>query len=241
MRRHFMSTVNPRQATQRHLWLKKNAMPVSSGETAMLSPHELATLMLLRDASDPIDLNRADLEVLLERQLVTFEKLASGEHRPLVTASGHMILKAAARIRQAGCRTSWPVTNGRETNRALMGTQRWKSGSGDQQGGPTPGYHLTQPQRTQESMDEIVDLMNEYLAIADKASLYARVLMSFITERERLVRQELGRQIDATTRDREYRARLRQFARTAPLERLLALYEQHRPERSGGVIERREA
>ena len=72
----------------------------------MLSPHEFATLMLLRDASDPIDLNRAALEVLVERQLVTFDKLASGEHRPLVTASGHLILKAAARIREAGYRTS---------------------------------------------------------------------------------------------------------------------------------------
>ena len=72
----------------------------------MLSPHEFATLMLLSDASGPIDLNRAALEVLLERQLVAFEMLATGEHRPLVTASGHMILKAAARIREAGYRAS---------------------------------------------------------------------------------------------------------------------------------------
>jgi len=65
----------------------------------MLSPHEFATLMLLKDAPDPIDLDRADLEALLERQLITLEKLTSGQRRPLVTLNGHSVLKAAARIR----------------------------------------------------------------------------------------------------------------------------------------------
>lgn len=90
-------------------------------------------------------------------------------------------------------------------------------------------------------MDELVDLVNEYMAIADKASLYARVLMSFIAEREQRVRHELERQIEATIRDREYRARLKRFARTAPLERLVALYKQDRPEPGGGVKQRHEA
>jgi hypothetical protein len=65
----------------------------------MLSPHEIATLMLLKDAPDPVDLDRADLEVLLERQLVTLEQLAHGQQRPLITVNGHTFLKAAARIR----------------------------------------------------------------------------------------------------------------------------------------------
>jgi hypothetical protein len=65
----------------------------------MLSPHEFATLMLLKDAPDQIDLDRADLEALLERQLITLEKLTSGQRRPLVTLNGHSVLKAAARIR----------------------------------------------------------------------------------------------------------------------------------------------
>ncbi|ASW03132.1 MULTISPECIES: hypothetical protein [Paraburkholderia] len=64
----------------------------------MLSPHEFATLMLLRDAPDPLSLDRADLEVLLERQLVTLEQLASGQQRPLVTDHGQLFLKAAARM-----------------------------------------------------------------------------------------------------------------------------------------------
>ena len=65
----------------------------------MLSPHEFATLMLLKDAPDQIDPARADLEALLERQLITLEKLTSGQRRPLVTLNGHSVLKAAARIR----------------------------------------------------------------------------------------------------------------------------------------------
>ena len=65
----------------------------------MLSPHEFATLMLLKDAPDSIELDRADLEALLERQLVTLEQLAHGQQRPLITINGHSVLKAAARIR----------------------------------------------------------------------------------------------------------------------------------------------
>lgn len=65
----------------------------------MLSPHEFATLMLLKDAPDPIDLDRADLEALLERQLITLEQPAHGQQRPLVTINGHSVLKAAERVR----------------------------------------------------------------------------------------------------------------------------------------------
>jgi hypothetical protein len=65
----------------------------------MLSPHEFATLMLLKDAPDPIDLDRAHVEALLERQLITLEKRMSGQRRPLITINGDSVLKAAARIR----------------------------------------------------------------------------------------------------------------------------------------------
>jgi hypothetical protein len=64
----------------------------------MLSPHEFATLMLLKDVPDPMSLDSADLEALLDRQLVTLEQLASGQRRPLITDGGHLFLKAAARI-----------------------------------------------------------------------------------------------------------------------------------------------
>jgi len=65
----------------------------------MLSPREFATLMLLQDAPDQIDLDCADLEALLERQLITLERLGSGQPRPLITINGHSVLKAAARVR----------------------------------------------------------------------------------------------------------------------------------------------
>ncbi len=64
----------------------------------MLSPHEFATLMLLKDAPDPMNLDRADLEALLERQLVTLEQLESGQRRPFITNDGQLFLNAAARI-----------------------------------------------------------------------------------------------------------------------------------------------
>jgi hypothetical protein len=43
----------------------------------MLSPHEFATLMLIKDAPDQIELDRAELDTLLERQLISLENLAS--------------------------------------------------------------------------------------------------------------------------------------------------------------------
>ncbi|MFP3564963.1 hypothetical protein [Paraburkholderia sp. SIMBA_030] len=81
-------------------------------------------------------------------------------------------------------------------------------------------------------MNEIVDLLNEYMAIPDRESLYARVLMSFIAEREPCVRHDLERQIEATTSDQGHREQLQHFARTAPLERLAELYEENRAGRN---------
>jgi hypothetical protein len=49
-------------------------------ETGMLSPHELATLMLLKDSTDQIA-DREELDTLLERQLVALEQLAGGATR----------------------------------------------------------------------------------------------------------------------------------------------------------------
>ncbi|MCX4150131.1 MULTISPECIES: hypothetical protein [Paraburkholderia] len=64
----------------------------------MLSPHEFATLMLVKDASDPAGLDRAELDALLEHQLVALETLASGGERFSVTCDGNSILQAVARI-----------------------------------------------------------------------------------------------------------------------------------------------
>jgi hypothetical protein len=51
----------------------------------MLSPHEFTTLMLVAAAPEQIDLDRDELDTLLERQLVALEPLASGAQRPRLT------------------------------------------------------------------------------------------------------------------------------------------------------------
>jgi hypothetical protein len=64
----------------------------------MLSPHEFATLMLVKDAPDQLELDHADLDILLEQQLVALETLSSGQQRPQITSDGVSILKAVTRF-----------------------------------------------------------------------------------------------------------------------------------------------
>lgn len=65
----------------------------------MLSPHEFATLMLVKNAPDQIELGRAELDALLERQLISLENLASGRARLQITSEGDFILEVVARMR----------------------------------------------------------------------------------------------------------------------------------------------
>ncbi|WP_246089340.1 hypothetical protein [Paraburkholderia guartelaensis] len=60
----------------------------------MLSPHEFATLMLVRQAPDQLDMNRAELDALLERQLVMLEHCAAGARRAYLTGKGETFLQA---------------------------------------------------------------------------------------------------------------------------------------------------
>lgn len=64
----------------------------------MLSPREFATLMLVNAAPDQIDLDREELDILLECQLVELEELASGQPRPRLTVDGHAVLQAVTRL-----------------------------------------------------------------------------------------------------------------------------------------------
>ena len=50
--------------------------------------------MLVKDAPDQIDLNREELDTLLERQLIALEQLASGARRPRLTRDGDSVLRA---------------------------------------------------------------------------------------------------------------------------------------------------
>ncbi|WP_042299504.1 hypothetical protein [Paraburkholderia kururiensis] len=64
----------------------------------MLSPHEFATLLLVKDAPNQLDMEREELDALLERQLVQLEKLASGNQRWRLTESGDTALRAIKRL-----------------------------------------------------------------------------------------------------------------------------------------------
>jgi hypothetical protein len=54
--------------------------------------------MLLKDASDPVDLGRADVEALFERQLITLEQPTSGHRQPL---SPSMVTRFSKLLRES--------------------------------------------------------------------------------------------------------------------------------------------
>ncbi len=64
----------------------------------MLSPHEFATLLLLKDAPNQLNMEREELDALLERQLVALEKLASGLEQWRLTETGAFALRAIKRL-----------------------------------------------------------------------------------------------------------------------------------------------
>jgi hypothetical protein len=53
--------------------------------------------MLVKAAPEQIDLDRQELDTLLEQQLVTLEQLACGTPRPRLTHDGDSVLRAVAR------------------------------------------------------------------------------------------------------------------------------------------------
>jgi hypothetical protein len=59
----------------------------------MLSPHEFATLLLVKDAPDQGDMERDELDALLEQQLVRLEGLGSGR-KYCVTETGDEALRS---------------------------------------------------------------------------------------------------------------------------------------------------
>lgn len=64
----------------------------------MLSPHELATLLLLKDAPGRIEMDRAELVALRALELVVDEPPESDIAYPRVTPRGDAVLRAIARV-----------------------------------------------------------------------------------------------------------------------------------------------
>ncbi|MCP3712428.1 hypothetical protein M3I54_36815 [Paraburkholderia sp. CNPSo 3274] len=58
----------------------------------MLSPHELATLMPVKDAPGRIESNRVELGALCELQLIVIEPPEAGLPLPRVTLRGDAVL-----------------------------------------------------------------------------------------------------------------------------------------------------
>ena len=65
----------------------------------MLSPHELATLMLVKDAPERIEPERLELDALRELQLIALEPPETGLMMPRVTPRGDAVLRAFSRVR----------------------------------------------------------------------------------------------------------------------------------------------
>jgi hypothetical protein len=57
----------------------------------MLSPHEFATLMLVKHAEQTADFDQSDLRTLLDRKLVEFDA-AGAATPPRITDRGHALL-----------------------------------------------------------------------------------------------------------------------------------------------------
>jgi hypothetical protein len=58
----------------------------------MLSPHEFAALMLVKDAEQISNVDASDLRILLERNLVECDIGACASMQPRVTERGHALL-----------------------------------------------------------------------------------------------------------------------------------------------------
>ncbi|AXV84735.1 hypothetical protein GO998_17935 (plasmid) [Ralstonia syzygii] len=70
----------------------------------MLSPHEFAVLLLVNDNTEACELDLADIEALVERQLVTLERRGPNHSYARITLQGHLFLKACGHVR-ANART----------------------------------------------------------------------------------------------------------------------------------------
>ncbi|MBP0591957.1 hypothetical protein J8I87_19945 [Paraburkholderia sp. LEh10] len=57
----------------------------------MLSPHEFATLMLIKDATPQSDFDQADLIALADREFITIGR-AQASMPPRLTDRGHALL-----------------------------------------------------------------------------------------------------------------------------------------------------
>jgi hypothetical protein len=73
-------------------------------ESTVLSPHEFAVLLLVNVGAEAAELDRADVEALIEHQLVTLERRGPDRCYVRVTLQGYAFLKASGHVRASGQR-----------------------------------------------------------------------------------------------------------------------------------------
>lgn len=62
----------------------------------MLSPHEIATLMVIRDTASRLDIGHDELAALLRLELVSLDAAVTGPASPRLTPRGDAVLLAFA-------------------------------------------------------------------------------------------------------------------------------------------------
>jgi hypothetical protein len=92
----------PRTRYHTHQDALNKALHEQVEELIMLSPHELATLMLVHSAPDQIDMTRVEVDTLLDCQLIALEPRVGGWRRAKVTPAGVHVLEATARVGKNG-------------------------------------------------------------------------------------------------------------------------------------------
>ncbi|QEZ49092.1 hypothetical protein D2917_31165 (plasmid) [Cupriavidus oxalaticus] len=64
----------------------------------MLTPHEVATLILIRESAPNLSqLDRSVIDSLIERKLVRLDAAVAGQDNPRITAEGCVMLGAISR------------------------------------------------------------------------------------------------------------------------------------------------
>jgi hypothetical protein len=65
----------------------------------VLSPHEIAALILVKEAPNPEELDPVAIDTLLTHQFVTLENRPSGQASPRLTHRGDVLVKTVWRFR----------------------------------------------------------------------------------------------------------------------------------------------
>jgi hypothetical protein len=67
-------------------------------EKTMLTPHEVATLLLVQHSPDQLHMTRAQLDTLLEHRLVRLQEMSAGQLHWQLTETGQGTVRMIRRV-----------------------------------------------------------------------------------------------------------------------------------------------